>query len=77
MFPMFDSTGSPRTGLTITAQRSIDGAAFGTCANSATEVGSGWYKIDLAAADLNGTVVALRFSALGVQDTDLTILTQA
>jgi hypothetical protein len=28
-FPMFDATGAAKTGLTVTAQRSIDGAAFG------------------------------------------------
>jgi hypothetical protein len=59
---------TPATGLTITAQRSIDGAAFASCANSASEISNGWYKINLAAGDLNGDVIILRFSATGADD---------
>lgn len=75
-FPMFDVTGAGKTGLTITAQRSIDGAAFGACANSASEISNGWYVISLVAADLNGTCIALRFSGTGALDTDFTLITQ-
>lgn len=75
-FPMYDSSGNLKTGLTITATRSIDGAAFGACANSATEVGSGFYTINLAAADLNGNVITLLFSASGAVPTGVTIVTQ-
>ena len=78
MFVMTDSTNhNPATGLTVTATRSIDGAAFASCANSVSEVTSGWYKINLAAADLNGTTIALRFAATGADDRDISILTQA
>jgi len=76
-FPMFDPTGAPKTGLTVTANRSLDGASFASCANSVTELSNGWYVITLAAADTNGVGVALRFSASGAQDTDYTIITQA
>jgi len=77
MFMMTDSTtNAPKTGLTVTATRSIDGAAFAAAANSVSEVSSGWYKINLAATDVNGTVIALRFSATGANDRDLTIVTQ-
>lgn len=62
-FVMFDTNGSPATGLTVTAQRSLDGGAFAACANSVSEVGSGVYKITLAAADLNADTVMLKFSA--------------
>jgi hypothetical protein len=66
-----------KTGLTsFTAQRSIDGGAFGALTNAVTEIGNGMYKIDLAAADLNGDVVALRFTASGADERNLTILTQ-
>ena len=54
---------TPTTGATVTAQRSIDGAAFALCTNAVVEVGSGWYEIDLSAADLNGTFIALSFTA--------------
>jgi hypothetical protein len=77
-FLMIDSSDnvSPKTGLTITAQRSIDGAAFASCANSASELSNGMYKINLAAADLNGDVITLRFSATGANDRFITLKTQ-
>jgi hypothetical protein len=67
---------TPTTGLTVTATRSLDGAAFEACANAVSEIGSGWYKIDLAAADLNANIVALKFTATGADATNLTIPTQ-
>lgn len=51
------------TGLTVTATRSLDGAAFAACANAVTEVANGMYKITLAAADLNADTVVLKFTA--------------
>jgi hypothetical protein len=74
MFVMTDSDGNAATGLTVVATRSIDGAAFASCTNSVTEVSNGWYKIDLSTSDMNGTVIALRFSATGAADTDQVIL---
>lgn len=78
MFKMIDSSDhiTAKTGLTVTATRSLDGAAFASCANSASEVSSGWYKINLAATDTNGTVVVLKFSASGADTTEVEILTQ-
>lgn len=64
-----------KTGLTITATRSIDGGGFAACANSASEVSGGNYKIDLAAADLNGTVIMLRFTGTGADVTEIPIKT--
>jgi len=74
-FTMVDSSGDPLTGLTVTATRRVDGGAFAACANSVTEVGNGWYTIDLAAADLNGTIIALRFTAATAQDRNIVIKT--
>jgi hypothetical protein len=78
-FFMVDSTDhiTPKTGLTITSQRSIDGAAFASTANTAAEVSNGLYKINLAAADLNGDVITLRFSSTGADDRVITIVTDA
>jgi len=73
-FFMVDTAGAPKTGLTVTAQRSIDGAAFASCANAVSELGSGFYLINLAATDLNGNSIAFRFAASGAVDTALTIL---
>jgi hypothetical protein len=76
-FPMRDQWGNPLTGLTVTAQRSIDGAAFGACANPVSEIANGLYKISLAAADLNGDVIALKFTATGARQRDFTIITES
>lgn len=75
-FPMVDSSGDPATGLTVTPTRSIDGAAFGACANSVTEIGNGWYKIDLAAGDLNGRTIAFNMAAGGARTLQFSIDTQ-
>jgi hypothetical protein len=76
---MTDSTNhAPAADKTVAASRSIDGAVFAACANTpATAISAGWYKITLAAADLNGTVIALRFTAEGCDDKNLTVVTQA
>lgn len=77
-FPMTDSTTNvPKTGLTVTATRSIDGAAFAACANAVSAVSNGIYKINLAASDLNGTVITLRFTAALANDRLITIIPQA
>ena len=77
-FEMIDSADhvSAKTLLAVTAQRSIDGGAYASCANAVTEVGSGTYKIDLAASDLNGNVITLKFTAGGADATKVTIITQ-
>jgi hypothetical protein len=77
MFFMVDSadhvTGKPL--LTVTATRNIDGVGFAACANSVTEIGSGWYKINLAASDMNGDVIAFEFSASGADTRTFTLKT--
>lgn len=70
-FVMLNTSGNPQTGLTVSPTRSIDGAAFAACANSVTELANGWYTINLAAADLNGTNIALRFTAAAARDTNI------
>ena len=77
-FMMFDSTTNlPKTGLTVTCERSIDGAAFAACANSPTEVSNGLYKINLAATDLNGDNIAMKFTASGAFQTTVVVQTVA
>lgn len=77
-FAMTDSTNhNPTTGLTVSGTRSIDGGAFASLTNAVSEVGNGIYKIDLAAADLNGNVITLRFTATGADDLLITIVTQS
>lgn len=77
-FPMFSAGGSLVSGLTITAQRSINGGPFAACANSAAEIGSsGIYAINLANTDLNGTVICFEFTGSGANPTVYTVVTQA
>lgn len=76
-FFMRDSSdhSSAKIGLTVTAQRSIDGGSFASCANSVSEVGIGIYKINLATTDLNGDNIAFAFSSSGADTTYITIKT--
>lgn len=64
------------TGLTVTAQRSIDGGAFGNAANAVVEIGNGIYKIDLTAADMDGDTICLKFTAATADARIITIVTQ-
>jgi len=76
-FKMVDATDgfTAEPGVTVTATRSIDGAAFGACANAVSEIANGYYKINLAASDLNGSVIILRFTATGCRATEIVIFT--
>ena len=75
---MTDSTThAPKTGVTVTCTRSIDGAAFatGTLANVA-ELSNGIYTVDFGAGDLNGNVIVLRATGASSDDTFERIVTQ-
>lgn len=67
---------TPATGISVTAQRSIDGGAFGAATNSATEVSNGIYKINLSAADLNGDVITFKFTGTGADARYITVATE-
>jgi hypothetical protein len=66
-----------KTGLTVVEEVSIDGAAFVALTNTFAEVANGIYKINLAAADVNGDVITLKFTASGADATFITIKTEA
>lgn len=68
---------TPATGLTVTGERSIDGAAFASVAGTITEVSNGIYQFDALAADTNGDVITWRFSAATADDTFVTFKTVA
>jgi len=67
---------TPKTGLTLTVQRSLDGAAFGAATGTAAEISNGMYQFDATAADMNGDTITFRFSGTGADDTFLTIVTR-
>lgn len=75
---MVDSTDhvTPKTGLTVTGARSIDGGAEAAVSGAIAEVSNGRYSFDGLAADLNGAVINFRFSAAGADDAFLTIITR-
>lgn len=76
-FVMTDATTHALTaGATVTVQRSIDGAAFASgTIGAVTDLGGGHYTVALGAGDMNGTTIALRFSATGFDTLPLTIAT--
>lgn len=78
-FLMVDGTdfATPKTGLTVTGQRSIDGGAFAAVSGTIAEVGSGIYQFDALAADTNGDVVTWKFSSATAADRFVTIKTRA
>lgn len=76
-FPMYDSSGNLATGLTVTGTRSIDGGAATALTNAAVEISGGFYKVDLTAAELNGSNIGFKMSATGANPTTFTIITQA
>ena len=78
MFLMVSSTDhiTPVTGATVTATRSLDGAAFGACANSPSSIASGVYSLTLAAGDLNGNNVMLLLTATGCDARYISLMTQ-
>lgn len=79
MFEMIDASdnASPATGKTVSGTVCIDGSGgFVALTNSPTEIGFGIYKCNLAAADLTGTNIMLRFSASGCRDTFIELTLQ-
>lgn len=76
-FVMTDSTThAPKTGCTVTAQVSLDGAALASCTNSPSEISSGLYTLVLAAADTNANELAYRFTASSADDLVVERVTQ-
>lgn len=54
---------TPAPGLTVTAQRSIDGGSYTTMTGTITEISDGSYAIALLAVDNNGDTIKYRFTA--------------
>ncbi len=77
-FPMFDSTGALKTGLTVTTVIRKDAGSFTALAGSPTEIGTtGWYTVDFAQAETNADTIAFSATASGANPSCYTILTQA
>jgi hypothetical protein len=59
------TTGAALTGATVTARRSIDGAAQAACTGTVSEPGNGQYQLALSQADTNGNDIGYLFTATG------------
>lgn len=68
-FPIYmvDNTNhvSGKSLLTITAEISQGAGAFAPCTNAVTEIGGGYYVIDLTQAEMNADTITLKFAATG------------
>lgn len=74
-FLMVDSTtGAPKTGLTVTSQVSLAGAAFTPSHFIASELANGIYTLSLAPIDLNANMTMLRLTAPGAADLDMGLI---
>lgn len=77
-FLMTDSTNhNPATGLTVSGAVRKDGGASAAITDSVTELANGLYEVDLSASEMDGAVIALRFTATGADDLAVTLITDA
>lgn len=76
-FTLVDSTDhvTRETGITVTATRSLDGAAFGAATGTVTEVASGVYYLTPSAGDINADDVVYRFTGTGCDPVELHVVT--
>lgn len=66
---------TPATSKTIVEEISKDGGAFAACTNAFGEIGNGFYKITLTAAEMNAAVIALKFTETDCDQTSITLVT--
>jgi len=71
------STGAALTGATVTAYRSIDGAAQAAVTGTVTEKGNGQYDFAPSQADTNGDLIGYLFTATGAIPVNLAVRTTA
>lgn len=73
---MVDATDhiTPKPGLQVAGEMSLDGAPFVPLTNTVCEVGAGVYIVDLTGPERDGYVVTYRFSASGADVRYLTML---
>lgn len=76
-FTLVDSTDhvTRKTGITVTATRSLDGAAFGSATGTVTEIASGVYYLTPSAGDINADDVIYRFTGTACDPVELHVVT--
>lgn len=70
-FVMVDATDTELTGLTVAVSVSKNGAAFAAGSGTASEIGSGWYRYVLPAAECPPGVIAVKVTAGGARQQNL------
>lgn len=71
------STGAALTGATVTAKRSVDGAAQASATGSVTELGNGQYNFAASQADTNGDLIGYLFTASSAIPVNVQVRTTA
>jgi len=76
-FTLVDSTDhvTRKTGITVTATRSLDGAAFGAASGSVTEIGNGVYYLTPSAGDINADDVVYKFTGTACDQVEIAVAT--
>lgn len=75
-FAMTDSTNhAPSSGFTVSGTVRIDGGPAASLTDTITDLGNGWYEVDISASEMNGKVIALLFTAAGADPLPVTLLT--
>jgi len=73
----FNTSGSPVTGLSPTAQVSKDGGAFGPATNGVASIGLGYYSLVLTVAEMTADVVVVQAASAGATFDGLELHTEA
>lgn len=68
---------TPAESKTIISTISKDGGAFASCANSASHISGGAYKINLTQAEMNADIITLKFAATDCDTRFITIKTSS
>ncbi len=75
-FAMFDSSGDPKTGATVTVSISKDGGTFAAVDGTVTEISNGFYKVSFTSTEMNAKNIAVKASATGAKSTLFLITTE-
>ena len=76
MFFMELTAGGPATGISVTAQISKDGGAFGGVTDPVTEIGNGVYEVDLSATEMDAKVIFFKATGTACKQLGMTIITE-
>ena len=68
------TTGEALTGATVTAYRSLDGAAQAAVTGTITELGNGQYRLNCSQADTNANEAGYLFTATGAVPVGMTVV---